>query len=461
MAKKTYQCFVICPLGDVKSATRKTADHLKKLVIVPAANSFKNVDIVVKRGDELNDTGRIDSDVVRAVRGADFCIVDISEPNPNVYYEFGMRQGLGGDAARADIILLKRKGLSPPVDLGTMRYIEYDLTDLDSLALSQSSLEEKIKEFIDTVSSVGGTGDEDRLERIERAIMKISQKVDRAIGGLYGVDAKSTYSNESVSISAGDGSMGSLSEVSASDKLRLALRQRNIPLAESAMHALQHSMDKLRFYDIVVEQVAGLGSTEAGEMLESFAEEFMESEMSLVKKVEYIGYLVTRYGNTDREEEGIPKVDGFAKQLLAHKDITDEVKAQIYNQLNRINAGCAATLKGRGRVAEALQYYENACGYIKQALDVAQLDYLYGNLASCYREMSLLVEDEELKSEYLLVARDAIDAYIRISDDLDDDYVELACKIYRDLGAPGLDEMVDKLRGLNPIKAELFVTSKK
>ena len=60
--------------------------------------------------------------VIKNIQEADICICDISEPNPNVYYESGRRDETG-----KPVVLLKKKGTAQsPVDIATRRYIEYE-----------------------------------------------------------------------------------------------------------------------------------------------------------------------------------------------------------------------------------------------------------------------------------------------------------------------------------------------
>ena len=121
------------------------------------------------------------------------------------------------------------------------------------------------------------------------------------------------------------------------NKLRFALRSRNIPLAEEAMQQLQYRMDKIKFYDQVVEQVAAMGSKMAGEMAVEMAEEFFDSDVSFHKKVEYLGCLVSYLGRADKEQEGLELVQKLCSRLEGEADGEDpEDVAQIYNQPNRL-----------------------------------------------------------------------------------------------------------------------------
>lgn len=110
MAK--YQCFVISPIGNEGTEVYLEYKDLYELIICPALEIY---DIEVKRGNHFVSDDKIDDSVIKNIQEADICICDISEPNPNVYYELGRRDETG-----KPIVLLKKKGTpQSPVDIAT------------------------------------------------------------------------------------------------------------------------------------------------------------------------------------------------------------------------------------------------------------------------------------------------------------------------------------------------------
>ncbi len=102
----------------------------------------KLTDIGVKcsRVDEENGSYPIISKVIKKIIAAQFIIVDLSNSNPNVFYELGIAHTFK-DAR--NILLIKNKNDKAPFDITHLKYTEYSL---DNLKLLTS----KIKEFIDT-----------------------------------------------------------------------------------------------------------------------------------------------------------------------------------------------------------------------------------------------------------------------------------------------------------------------
>lgn len=97
-----YNCFVISPIGKEGTDIYQDYKDLLDLIIIPALEVY---DMKVMRGDHAITEDKIDTSVIKNIQDADICICDITEPNPNVYYELGRRDETG-----KPVMLLKRKG---------------------------------------------------------------------------------------------------------------------------------------------------------------------------------------------------------------------------------------------------------------------------------------------------------------------------------------------------------------
>jgi len=132
-------CFVISPIGEPDSSTRYNADKLFRHIIEPVC---KACDFDPVRADLLDNAGSITQTVVEYLETAELVIADITEHNPNVFYEMGFRT-----RTNKPIVHLKRKGETLPFDISTIRAFEYDLTDLDCVEEVKSRLERTIQSF--------------------------------------------------------------------------------------------------------------------------------------------------------------------------------------------------------------------------------------------------------------------------------------------------------------------------
>ena len=137
MTNQEKQCFVISPIGEPDSETRKRSDQVLKHVVRPAANScgYKAV-----RADEIDKPGIITSQVIQHVVNADLVVADLTERNPNVFYELAIRHAL-----RKPLVQIIRKGEAIPFDVAATRTIYVDHKDLDSVEAARNEIVEQIK----------------------------------------------------------------------------------------------------------------------------------------------------------------------------------------------------------------------------------------------------------------------------------------------------------------------------
>jgi hypothetical protein len=130
-------CFVISPIGDLDSETRKRSDQVLKHVIRPAAElcGYKAV-----RADEIDKPGMITSQVIQHVVNDALVVADLTDRNPNVFYELAIRHAL-----RKPLVQIIQKGEAIPFDVAGTRTIFVDHKDLDSVDAAKKEIIEQIK----------------------------------------------------------------------------------------------------------------------------------------------------------------------------------------------------------------------------------------------------------------------------------------------------------------------------
>ncbi|GCD10454.1 nucleoside 2-deoxyribosyltransferase [Clostridium tagluense] len=119
------KCFIVCPIGDENTTTRKRSDLLFKHIITPVCESCELDPI---RVDHLNDTDSITETIIKNLKDSDLVIADLTEHNPNAFFELGYRFALG-----KPVIHLSQKGTKLPFDISAIRTLPYDLSDLDAV----------------------------------------------------------------------------------------------------------------------------------------------------------------------------------------------------------------------------------------------------------------------------------------------------------------------------------------
>ncbi len=131
------QCFVIAPIGDPESETRRRSDQVLKHVIAPAVGEcgYKAI-----RADQISEPGLITSQVIQHVVEDPLVIADLTDRNPNVFYELALRH-----AIRKPLVQLIKKGEQIPFDVAGMRTIVLDHRDLDSVEEAKREVVRQIK----------------------------------------------------------------------------------------------------------------------------------------------------------------------------------------------------------------------------------------------------------------------------------------------------------------------------
>ena len=130
-------CFVIAPIGEPESDTRKRSDqvmrHIIRTIVEPLG--YKAI-----RADEIDKPGIITTQVLNHVVEADLVIADLTERNPNVFYELAIRHAI----SRPFVQIIK-KGEALPFDVAGTRTVFVDLQDLDSVDDARNQIESQIK----------------------------------------------------------------------------------------------------------------------------------------------------------------------------------------------------------------------------------------------------------------------------------------------------------------------------
>lgn len=161
-------CFVISPIGQDGSTTRKDSDDLFELIIEPALELY---DFKVIRGDMVTTSSSITEDVIKRIQNSELCIIDLTGHNPNVFYECGRRH----ETAKP-FILMRRKGEEIPFDLKDIRTVDYDLSDARKTRMSIENLKKFVNEFEE--SGYGSDSSMASLTSISATLNRLERKID-------------------------------------------------------------------------------------------------------------------------------------------------------------------------------------------------------------------------------------------------------------------------------------------
>jgi hypothetical protein len=139
-------CFVIGPIGENESDTRKRSDQVLRHIIRPICSERG---YQVTRADKISDPGIITSQIIERLANDDLVIADLTGKNPNVFYELAVRH-----AVRKPVIQMMHPNEPIPFDVAPTRAIELDYRDLDSVESCKKTLNESILSIEDDATQV-------------------------------------------------------------------------------------------------------------------------------------------------------------------------------------------------------------------------------------------------------------------------------------------------------------------
>ncbi|MDQ0730714.1 hypothetical protein [Arthrobacter sp. B1I2] len=118
---KKKSAFVVSPIGQPGSESERNANLALRYIFKKALDP---AEWRVHRADEGEKPDSIGHHVIRSIVEADLVIADLTDHNPNVFYELAVAHGY-----RKPVVHLITEGQKIPFDITDQRTISYDLTD--------------------------------------------------------------------------------------------------------------------------------------------------------------------------------------------------------------------------------------------------------------------------------------------------------------------------------------------
>lgn len=171
------ECFVVSPIGASGSDARRRADNVLNHVVRPAVAPLH---LIVRRADEIDAPGSITSQIIQRLLRAEAVVVDLTDRNPNVYYELAIR-----DSFKLPVVLIAEEGTALASDIVGQRTIFFDSRDLGSVASAIPRITQALKEAIDNPAAASPVQAAAQLGLLsagdaeQRAVAALAHEVDR------------------------------------------------------------------------------------------------------------------------------------------------------------------------------------------------------------------------------------------------------------------------------------------
>lgn len=508
-----YTCFVISPIGKEGTELYQRYKDLLELIIIPALERYDGLEVI--RGDHCIREARIDTSVIEKVQNADLCICDITEPNPNVFYELGRRDETG-----KPILLLKQAESGElPVDIATRRYVKYNW-DARSVHETQkqirafvepllekgfpaetpdagnSELEKKVDSVLSIVMTLtesakteplplpgADTGRTELDEKLDRVLATVTRLMETAgtepvESRRAGEQAVSSGGQETTREAAAAEELSEEETAAETDpqeqllgKLREMIRTKNCEGAEEIFLNLKPRVGDSQNQTLLETQnqtlletllwqigaEAGAGSEAAGDLLLKCSDAFMQRpDIDFDSKLFCVRQLVSYLIRAQKVQEHLERLQGFFAQMKKQAAGKDPGSiADIYNQQNK-------TYYAMYKVTLRRFWLDKAADEVRtiQRLAPRVLDDLQYSYSVIFYALGVETGD----CGYLRLAAGSIrDCLEKDEDSPNEDYskhLRKACQIYIAL-EENSDRMEEEDASLAPHKEEKEFTNRK
>lgn len=176
-------CFIISAIGESGTPTRERADKVYKYLIAPVCEDLGYKPI---RVDHVNAVDNINETIINYLKTAHMVVADMTEHNPNAFYELGFRQAL-----ELPLVPIIESGGKLPFDVITTRTTFYD-TDVSRIEESKVDLKSKMQSFENFKMPISRLDKATTLESIDK---KLNQKLDKILSLLERSDHNLITSN--------------------------------------------------------------------------------------------------------------------------------------------------------------------------------------------------------------------------------------------------------------------------
>jgi hypothetical protein len=165
------ECFFIAPIGEEGGDIRRRSDGVLRFIVGRAAEELS---LTAVRADQIAAPGQITLQVIDHILGARAAVADLTDRNPNVFYELAVRH-----TARLPVALIVARDDPPlPFDIAQMRTIRFDHTDLESADQCRQGIVAHLRE------ALAGAVDSPVATSVDLRVLQGGNQVERNVAEL-------------------------------------------------------------------------------------------------------------------------------------------------------------------------------------------------------------------------------------------------------------------------------------
>lgn len=144
--KKQLSAFVIMP---IHSKGSNDYNHYLSIYLDYIKPPFEENGITISRVDDISESGLINADIINLISKSDIVIGDLTDLNPNVFYELGIRHTI--KKTGTILIMDEAKTKDIPFDLSHYRIIKFK-SNASGLAEFKRTIDKYIKQYLNSTS---------------------------------------------------------------------------------------------------------------------------------------------------------------------------------------------------------------------------------------------------------------------------------------------------------------------